>query len=484
MNYNISIVGGGFCCNAILYHIRQILDKRVLRNQIEISIFEMRKSYGDGVAFSSFLDTVLLNQPTNEMSIDYKQPSLFYEYLLKHYQNVSQFEERYKFGNYLKDTLSETLSILEKSKIKINLINERITSIEKVEANFRVITKDKTYLTDIVIFSKGITYNNQSAWSFHEQYLEDIYNSFDKVKLIDKNSSVLILGTSLSATDSILYLKHHGHKGKIHCISRNKLIPKVRIPHNTIKMDSFDHLTNKDYISLRDCIRSFKTELKKVSNQEICWKHYFSSTYDHHNDYLAEQISKNVDHAQHILCSLNKYVELIWNKLSPKTKLDFINNYHSLWLANRAPMPKINAQLLLILVRNHELEYHKLKDDALSIEIKKNTGIDEFEVKWSKTKKLTVNYIIDTTKNGINIINDELYKNLISDKVIMINQFGGIIVDQLDNSCVDGDGNSQKNIKAVGYDTFGNYLTISDVEILSKHSERIAKSIINDYFLT
>lgn len=66
----------------------------------------------------------------------------------------------------------------------------------------------------------------------------------------------------------------------------------------------------------------------------------------------------------------------------------------------------------------------------------------------------------------------------------MINQFGGIIVDQLDNSCVDGDGNSQKNIKAVGYDTFGNYLTISDVEILSKHSERIAKSIINDYFLT
>ena len=267
MSPTIGIVGGGPSGISSAIHLLNNL------TNVKIILFDDVKNFGKGIAFNTISDILLLNTSVECTSIFYDDRMHFFNWLKVNntlcssnfYKN--SFVPRRIASEYLLDNLKYHV---KKGKKK-NIIFQHQHSYLKsyVEKNIFKDSKGKLFDLDYLILCTGHTkikhgnqpfLSNEIAENQNIIHLPYINNDINKLKKTDR---IIILGSKLSAIDTILLLEKNSHEGEIFLISKSGQLPAVRNSMNTDYEPVFLSLKKIQSI-LNDKKRKISTSLIKA----------------------------------------------------------------------------------------------------------------------------------------------------------------------------------------------------------------------------
>lgn len=225
----VIIIGAGFSGTVLA---AQLLNQDI--DNVRIVLINRSGLMGRGLAYGTNSASHLLNVPAGNMSAYPEQPDHFLSFCKDRSLDVTgaSFVPRQLYGQYL-SALLEQADNKNRGKIIFEQLNTEVRSIQHGTDHLEVSLEDGISLhADHVVlalgnFSPAAPYQLRkflgSAWYMHDPWIaqEDQY-------ALDADESVLLVGSGLTALDTVTELTQQGHRGPIYMISRRGLLP---LPH-------------------------------------------------------------------------------------------------------------------------------------------------------------------------------------------------------------------------------------------------------------
>jgi len=314
----------------------------------------------------------------------------------------SAYTSRIMYGDYLYEQFTHYLKSAKKVGVDVNLVCDEANDVDYDNSRFTVSLKEgEPLVCDYVILALG----NPEATNFKEyekypQFLNTPWPSKKVLELVNPEDNVGILGSSLSAIDTIMTLVDNGHKGNISCFSIEGLLPRVQpINNKEIKREILTltnvHKIKRDHFrapKVTEIFRLFIKEVEKQSGKKLDWKKLDRMGGDPYK-YLKEDIAaaeEGGDPLLNVAYSLRYDAATLWSWLSRDQKNFFKKWLGPQWTVNRHGMPLANAKKLVPL-----FESGTLKVFAESGEI--NHKGDFFEMNYGNGQKQHVDKLINAT---------------------------------------------------------------------------------------
>jgi uncharacterized NAD(P)/FAD-binding protein YdhS len=215
----IAIIGGGVSGAMTAYHL--------LRNQVQarVIVIEPRSELGLGVAYSTTSLRHLLNVPAGKISALPNQPNHFLDWLrAAHDPNTTAetFAPRAIFGRYIQSLLAETRGI--------ELVKGAVTHYHPSASGAVLTLSDGSALrADLVVLATGNFNPSPLSGISEEASVSGVYRhdawlagTFEN---LERDASVMLIGTGLTSVDVLLRLRELGHRGTITALSRHGVLP-------------------------------------------------------------------------------------------------------------------------------------------------------------------------------------------------------------------------------------------------------------------
>lgn len=498
----ITIVGGGAVGVSLLHQLIKLYTYDVSGTSIEINLIEKKTDIGRGLAYADDDDTNLLNRPANTMSAAYGDINDFYSWLYNNkewkaaYSDVDLgkdlFLPRSLFGLYMQSLLEYSLVLAKVKNIKINVIHDEVVNVICKKDLYCVETAaGNLHISHAVVLSVGQAYSSSNdTLRASPNYFDSPYPTSKLAGQINKNSSVAIIGSRLSAIDTALSLNNNGHVGKMAFISRNGYIPSIR-PNNVfdykLKILTSDKLKEMSQfgsrkIPLKQIIKIIDAEASLVASKKMSLSKWMSRSQDSLaflEGELSDINSRDKIIWQSVLISINSVIELIWDSLSDRERRIFVKRYKSRWMAYRVSIPSISALKIYSLIRTGSLECIKGLD-----QINYDDSTNKFIIKTKGNLPLKqFDCVINATGSCSDIHTSKslLINNLKASGQIRANRFGGIDVDFDTSRVKKASGAIHGGLYAVGNLTEGVYFFTSVLELNIKHVNIISNLIIDGF---
>jgi len=218
----VAIVGAGFSGTMLALNLLEQADVEVLLIERD------RHRMGAGVAYSSSESGHLLNVRAGNMSAFADRPDHFCNWLAARGLGCdAAFVTRATYGRYLREELA---AAMEKHGRRLKLVDDAVLDIEERGGqvtlglvNGGLIEADRAVLAIGNLPPHDPPAINGARLPAH-RYIGDPWASAFEDGL-EKDASVLVIGTGLTAVDVILRLVAHGHEGPIIALSRRGLRP-------------------------------------------------------------------------------------------------------------------------------------------------------------------------------------------------------------------------------------------------------------------
>lgn len=237
----IAIVGAGVEGVASLVQI--IRNPQLLPRVSKVYLFD-RNEPGKSGPYCHESTILLMNTSVGVNSIFENDPDHFYRWLLEHrkewqstYPEINTIDEasfvpRRLYGEYLSDVFEQTVIKAKRLNLDVVWVPQYVSRIQS-KANKQVVYSEcgDKYPVDFVIMASGkeptetLTFANLQGTP---QYFASPYVDLSCYQSIPDSARVLIIGSRLSAIDTIRLLQSQGFKGKIEVSSRSGLFPAVR----------------------------------------------------------------------------------------------------------------------------------------------------------------------------------------------------------------------------------------------------------------
>lgn len=496
----IGIIGCGATGTSLFTHLVDDCVKKKIGHLITIYIFEKSADIARGIPYSFDYDCNLLNRTIHKMSVRHDKPNDFFLWIKKNNERIvnlypainladeNTYLPRSVFGLYLHDVFLQTMSYAKQNNIRVNIVRDEVINIQNRNDEYDITTNNNNFIGfNFAVLTIGhVPCGKFKQLAHYKNFYNSPYPTTQLVSTIDKNSSVGIVGSRLSAIDAAISLTEHGHCGKIYFFSRSEFLP-------SIKSSSTDQ-----YIKLME-----ETEFRNIDKyQSITLKKVMklitdlASHYNGEKSYFYKWLNRPIDPIAFLRFELNEYeqkirriwdalfldgnniIELIWNKLSKKEKHWFLYNYRSKWLSYRVGIPKTNAEKILTLLEKKQLSIVRTKYMPVY-----ENDVNQFFVKsFDENATIKVDYLINATGSPLTTDDMEsvLIKNLLDSGVIQTHEFGGIDVDFLTSKIINNQGNMLNNLYAIGSVTAGVYFFTSVLALNIKHAFNISTQIIKD----
>jgi len=499
----ISIIGGGSTGVSFVAQIIRKIKDNPNKKHFEINLFERTSSLGTGLAYETKSHFLLLNSPTEMFSIYPEDPKHFLTWLTQFPEkwrdlfpeikeiNECSFLPRKLGGIYIKDIAKQAKITADIHHINLAFFQDEVINIIEDNLSTQILTAGgRKYRSDYIILCTGnIPTETFKEFEKHFNYFSSPYlDNEDRIKsAIHSNSSVLVLGTRLSAIDSIMLLKENGHKGNITMASREGVLPAVKteLRHHPLK-----------YFTLKN----IKKQLKDND---------FKLRIEHLLELIQKEVSyiygTSVSQADILKYPKNPYISLkidlrkanrkkaLWEKI-PATFFDLIEEYWktfsivekrrmldnlSIMQRYTSSFPIANAKKLLSLMDRGQLSIEAKIDDLYYYEEK-----NIFLAKFYNTNSIhfkSFNYVINATGNGKDLrkSNSLLYTNLMSSNCLHFNPFGGLDV-STENFSVATRQDFSAKIYAAGPPTFGSFFFTNFILTSAKQAEVITLDILKN----
>lgn len=494
MHYNrekIAIIGGGSIGISFLIQLIDRVIAEKITDKVEILLFEPQAVVGPGYAYQADFECNLLNTRADTMSAKYQEKNHFIKWLQDNrldwqsdYPNVTlepnAYLPRSLFGRYLNSIYEESLRRMEQHQIPFYLIQDKVTDIIKIDSTKSCLDTEKiggVIVNHIAICIGNLPSNKFKALHDKPGYFNSPYPCRAVTQSIPKTASVSIIGTSLSAIDMVLSLKEAGHTGNITCISRNGRLPSVRGSLNksyslkVITKERIDTLMheNKGILRLQDVIGLFLEEYEHLTGQKCNVDEILNLGVGMH-DYISTEVrlACSKERAwQSIIYATNLIIDYIWHRLSLEDKHTFNQFFRSMWLAYRVSFPVANAVKINEYLRTNQL-YTFGGIEHISYDTDKKLFSTNIHNKRTGLRSIIQSdYVVNATCFALDVQNCQipLIQNLLSRRVAIAHEFGGLVVDYDTGTLEDAHGKLDERITVLGSLTTGTYLWTNAMDV-------------------
>lgn len=476
----VAIIGGGLAGYQILKGL--LNDKR--KKEINITLFDDKDTFGRGIAFQKDDKALLLNYPSNFISLKKDDHKDFYNWVKKNKsiadineeKKNSQDEEgniyfsRQLFGQYLTDYYKPLIS-----KKRVNVVKQLAKSCRLVNGKWEVIANE-TYIFDYVFLAPGpmpsTDFYNLSDTS---GYIAPTYPL--STIPVESNKSYAIIGTGLSAIDCIRFL--NDRKIKVIAASRKGVLPSVRG-----KMKSFDlkyftedkmikiRKKNNNVIPLEKVVHLFKKECDYQGIDYMYW-----TKVKRNNTVQAMKFDLNhhdsIGDMHSILYDMSQLSYAIWPYLTLEDQEYYNHHYKPLIETYSNPMPEPTATELITEIMRGTVQ---IKGGIKSIDYKYR----KYRLTYEDGSEDRVHYVINATGPSMSIegSNNLLLSQLLKEHYLMEHPSGGIVVVPYTNDVI-SPLYGVLNMVAVGQITSGvNYANNGITELLME-AERAVNRCYN-----
>jgi uncharacterized NAD(P)/FAD-binding protein YdhS len=339
-HFDLAIIGGGFSGVAVAFNIQKELQR--LKLSLSCVLFEPYELIGAGAAYSTQDAAHLLNVVASKMSIDEKDPESFVRWLNKNSfsYTANDFVPRYIYQKYISEMFN-TCSQNPESCLRIQIVRSPVASINEVmTGRYNLHSEDRVNFTanKVVIAVGNSPVSNLKPIS--RNLVENPWN-LDVLQSGAKVDEIAIIGTGLSAVDTVLSLEQLSFKGKYTLISRRGLLPQ---PHPLESHTSLKMEVRIDRIKKAGSLRTMLREFRILISEGVLW----------HN----------------LIDALRPSSQDIWKQLSLDDKQRFIRHLRSLWASHRHRVPKESENIISQLVKKGRLKV--IRSNFHSAELRKN----------------------------------------------------------------------------------------------------------------
>ncbi|NYT59328.1 FAD/NAD(P)-binding protein [Alcaligenaceae bacterium] len=501
---DLAIVGGGSTATSFLAQLIETLDKSGIHGSRRIVVFEPLPDVGPGEPYAEDLPTNLLNIPAGKMSayagdrghflkwVESQGDAILQKYGVNHL-DAGTFLPRPMFGEYLKEVWQDLCANAKILGVNVQQVAVRVDGIALSPENscVHLETRKGVYGASRVVLCNG---NLPSASYTDLQGCKGYFNSPYPVTklaaLVEREASVGIIGTSLSAIDAIVALVESGHAGPLLSVSRSGRLPSVRsavAPSTPIVPPTAEEIASlvqsEDRGLTLEALFSLLSERLTASGDALDWTDVLGYGSD-----PQTALEREIDASstlprnwQSIAISLNDSIEHAWRLMPDSEKRSFYAKWRSLWMTRRATFPLTNALKI-----KQYLNEDRLQIQAGSNDLAIQPAGDGFEITFSGANgsrhRRHVDYIVNATGMSTNVAasNDPLVQSLLKREIASANPYGGFNLD-FDTGCLlYTDGSVIRNISVLGSLAVGTYFWTMSLDVNARLALDQAKRIANE----
>lgn len=360
----IAIVGFGVSGAALLMSLKMA---GKLDTDIQVDIFDPNPEPAVGLAYGNDSDHLLLNAFPTAMSLNPRDPFEFSTWLEKHYPTYDarvDLVPRTVFGEYASERLAPLVENEKVTHIQTEIVNTMVQK-EGTSISYRLedANGEQFGSYDSLFFAVG----NPPYKDFYnlkglENYIHDPYPVNEKLKAIDDEAKVAIIGSNLTAFDLVNYLSHEKDlKQPLGIFTIVPFFNSLRVPpyQGPALQYSLDKewiekevLQNKGIVPLDRIVEAIKQNVKE-NKIDLAAIHKQYGPTDLKNTYLtyANQEHPDLSKVQGYIARLSGNLGNLYMALSNEDKERYHSDYASLfghYQVRLAPDAVTNMYELLI----------------------------------------------------------------------------------------------------------------------------------------
>ena len=471
----LAIVGGGSVAVSFLY---QFLVAWRGGRPLVVAIFEPRQEVGPGSAYQADLSSNLLNIPVNRMSAVAAEPDSFMDWLRARdpawlrahgVQAIepAAFLPRPVFGSYLRDLYDQALACARRKGVAVRRVAQAAVGVWPLASGQAGVLGEggARVVASRVVLCNG----NLPSVSFPDLaplpgYFNSPYPVSDLCGRIGRDDTVCIVGTSLSAIDAIAALRAQGHRGQVHCVSRNGRLPAVRSPHNTrVSLPALPEPEADGRVTLDGLLDSLRRALRAAGGSED--QEDILGLAGPAKAALDAEIARSQSGPrpwQSVAAATNDRIEHIWHALDDAERRRFHRDWRTLWMARRATFPMRNALTLQQSLHEGRLQVHggfrSARYDAAS---------GAFVVEASEGRALSAPWLVNATSFSMDVdaSADPLVRQLCGQGQARAHALGGFDLDFATGCLLDRDGRRVPQVSVLGSLAAGTYFWTTSMEV-------------------
>lgn len=345
----IVIIGGGFSGTMVAVHLL-----RQTTYPLSIKLIERRPEVGRGIAYSTPVESHLLNVPAAKMSAFPDELDHFLRWLEHHAQSsrdkqdsdtATQFMPRRMYGDYLQSVFREAVMNadpmvhLERITAEAIALKPAGTGSSGEGAMVFFDTGDSLYADRVVLalgnFASSVPAPLKSLTDRPQSrsYVREAWSG-EATRHLPIDAPVLLVGTGLTMADVVVSLRQNGHQGQIYAVSRHGLMPQCHLSPDQAQSDY------PRFLEANTAPRSIRALLRRV-RQEV---------------QAAARLGQNW---RSVIDALRPITQELWQNLPLVEQKRFLRHVKSYWEVHRHRIaPEIAAVL------NEAMECNQLIDYA------------------------------------------------------------------------------------------------------------------------
>ncbi len=361
-SFDVAIIGFGFSGVMVL---TQLVEKA--HTPMHIAVFDGSVHAGKGPAYATQRPEHLLNVRAGRMSAYPDKPTHFYDWCQSQdgkkaasdlgYNGAitpDTFVPRAIYGCYLDAIQRHTNTLALQKHITITHISEDVINFT---ANHGIFTATAEYQAAQVVVACGFAFKH----GFGHGVISEPWH-FDFESLRNQGGHVALIGTGLTAVDTIMSLIGVRFQGQITAISGSATFPKPHTPETQATLPAVPPLPARR--TLASVLKHIRQAIRLCDAHNISWQ-FAMDAYRHDTP-------------------------AIWQSISATEQRKFLRRYFSIWNLYRHRMaPEINTVLHIAM---ESMQLHLIKARCRSVE----NGVMQLDSGGSP-EHLNCDYIFDCT---------------------------------------------------------------------------------------
>lgn len=490
--FDVVVIGAGASATAFITSFYTL--HKSSKTPIKIAVVDKKENVGCGEIYKEDFSWLLMNTPTENLSAQIGCHNDFERWAKKNaptnYKNA-RFVPRHLFGSYLKNKFLFVQKKAAKNNLLIMLIDD---AVQKVDADANAyyatlhLTSGGKITAKFVVFATGPgvpidAYQLQGA----QNYLHQPFPACVKLQLIPKEAKVGILGTSLTAIDVAISLKHLNHQGKIVMLSKHGRLPQVKgfdldpIPPGNVSFENYKKMAIKNggYLNLKLLLKPIRKHLILHGHD---WRScFFNKELQPDNSCVLGKKIQDAEKGKtlfNLILGLIPEVNKAW-RLILKDQLDYFMKYFFKGVNQKhGAMPLVNAKKIQSLLVSRQLE---IKSGVQAI---KQAG-DKFEIKLSNDITERYDFIVNASGLARMVCGKIIkipYLDLCHNNKISELTTGGIFVDTPSGRIMNKNGKFDTRLRAIGHVAEGSHPFTNNFDWIVYSGYEVAQAILNEIF--
>ncbi len=334
----VVVVGGGFSGSMTA---AQLLRGAAQANlALQVALVERKGALGEGVAYGTREPVHLLNVPAGRMSAWPDRPDDFVQWAARRYdEKVSprDFLPRRWYGEYVRETLLATAAQAGRAA-RLSVLFDEVRRVARLPAGGWMVhlARGASLPADAVVLALGHRPPAdllQRQWSGpRTRFIADPWRPF-AMNVVGPDEPVVVLGSGLTAVDTVLSLTQQPRQAPVTLVSRRGLLPQ---PHAEGPVTPFDWQPLVTELTATAGGLSTRTLLGRVKR-------------------LARQLVQMGLDWRGAIDGLRPHTETLWRALSMAERRRFLSRVRPFWEVHRHRMPRAVAERFRTLLDRGEV---------------------------------------------------------------------------------------------------------------------------------